>query len=228
MKTKRGLKVLEILNSKPVIGALIFIILGLSMVLAGNVIVKEGNLDVEENLNVTGNITASEGRVYDKTGYAGIPGEMRMYGGATAPSGWLLCNGANVSRTTYADLFTAIGTTFGAGDGSTTFTLPDLRGIFPRGAGTSGKLNRADGNAFAATLGTYSNDEFQKHKHSGTTRVWANTAEFLGGNNGNFASSNVFIENIFDGYAADGAYGTPRADDETAPANLGVTYIIKY
>lgn len=51
----------------------------------------------------------------------------------TAPSGYLKANGANVSRTTYAALFAAIGTTFGAGDGSTTFTLPDMRGEFPRG-----------------------------------------------------------------------------------------------
>jgi len=51
----------------------------------------------------------------------------------TAPTGWLKANGAAVSRTTYAALFAALGTTFGVGDGSTTFNLPDLRGEFPRG-----------------------------------------------------------------------------------------------
>jgi phage-related tail fiber protein len=51
----------------------------------------------------------------------------------SAPSGYLKANGAAVSRTTYADLFAAIGTTFGSGDGSTTFNLPDLRGEFVRG-----------------------------------------------------------------------------------------------
>ena len=51
----------------------------------------------------------------------------------TAPSGYLKANGAAVSRTTYSDLFAAIGTTFGVGDGSTTFALPDMRGEFPRG-----------------------------------------------------------------------------------------------
>lgn len=50
----------------------------------------------------------------------------------TAPTGWLKANGAAVSRTTYAALFAALGTTFGAGNGSTTFNLPDLRGYFPR------------------------------------------------------------------------------------------------
>jgi len=57
-----------------------------------------------------------------------VSGMLMPYAGASAPSGWLLCYGQAISRTTYADLFTAIGTVYGAGDGSTTFNLPDLRG----------------------------------------------------------------------------------------------------
>jgi phage-related tail fiber protein len=53
-------------------------------------------------------------------------------GGAGAPQGWLRCNGAAISRTTYSNLFSVIGTSFGVGDGSTTFNVPDFRGIFPR------------------------------------------------------------------------------------------------
>ncbi|MFY0399965.1 tail fiber protein [Brevundimonas naejangsanensis] len=60
-------------------------------------------------------------------------GAVSYFARATAPAGWLAANGAAVSRTTYADLFAAIGTTFGAGNGSTTFNLPDLRGEFVRG-----------------------------------------------------------------------------------------------
>ena len=60
-----------------------------------------------------------------------------MYGGEAAPTGWLLAAGSAVSRTTYATLFAAIGTTYGAGDGSTTFNLPDFRGVFPKGTGTT-------------------------------------------------------------------------------------------
>jgi len=56
------------------------------------------------------------------------PGEIKPSVLSAAPAGWLLCDGSAVSRDTYADLFDAIGTTFGAGDGSTTFNLPDLRG----------------------------------------------------------------------------------------------------
>ncbi len=63
----------------------------------------------------------------------------------TAPSGWLLCDGSAVSRTTYADLFAGIGTTYGSGDGSTTFNLPDMRGRVAMGAGT-GTGGGASGN----------------------------------------------------------------------------------
>lgn len=55
-------------------------------------------------------------------------GVVLPFAGSTAPTGWLLCFGQAVSRTTFASLFTALGTTYGAGDGSTTFALPDLRG----------------------------------------------------------------------------------------------------
>ncbi len=56
------------------------------------------------------------------------PGWLNDYAGSTAPSGWLLCAGQAVSRATYANLFAVIGTTYGVGDGSTTFNIPDLRG----------------------------------------------------------------------------------------------------
>lgn len=58
------------------------------------------------------------------------PGTIIHYAGRTVPSGWLICNGANVSRRDYAALFAAIGTTYGAGDGSSTFNLPNLNGRF--------------------------------------------------------------------------------------------------
>lgn len=70
------------------------------------------------------------------------PGVMKQFAGATAPSGWLLCNGSAVSRTTYAALFAAIGTAFGTGDGVTTFNVPNTQnrvlvgagGLYSRGA----------------------------------------------------------------------------------------------
>jgi microcystin-dependent protein len=64
---------------------------------------------------------------------SGGTGMIAYFAANAIPSGWLKANGANVSRTTYATLFSAIGTLYGAGDGVTTFTLPDMRGQFPRG-----------------------------------------------------------------------------------------------
>ena len=69
-------------------------------------------------------------------------GTIVSYAGASVPSGWLLCNGANVSRTTYANLFNAIGTRWGAGDGSTTFALPDSDGRVLQGATDVSKVGR--------------------------------------------------------------------------------------
>lgn len=60
------------------------------------------------------------------------------YAGSTSPSGWLLCFGQAISRTQYADLFAAIGTAYGTGDGSTTFNLPDLRGRVVAGVDNMG------------------------------------------------------------------------------------------
>lgn len=68
------------------------------------------------------------------------PGLMAPFAGSTAPAGWLLCDGSTVSRTTYAALFAVIGATYGAGDGSTTFALPDMRGRVAAGANASNAL----------------------------------------------------------------------------------------
>ncbi len=153
-------------------------------------------------------------------------GQISMYGGSSAPSGYLLCDGSAVSRTTYAALFTAISTTFGVGDGSTTFNVPDIRGIFVRGAGTHGTLTNANGTAFSGTLGTQQNDKMQGHAHSGNFPQVngshvndAGTGTLYGTGSTNSAS----IGNP----SADGANGTPRTGTETNPANISLTYIIK-
>lgn len=73
----------------------------------------------------------------------GAIGEIKWFAFNTAPDGYLVCNGANVSRETYADLFAVIGTTFGSGDGSTTFTLPNLIDKFAQGSTTVGTVKNA-------------------------------------------------------------------------------------
>jgi microcystin-dependent protein len=86
------------------------------------------------------------------------PGVIVPYGGTTEPTGWLFCYGQAISRTTYADLFTAISTTYGAGDGSTTFNLPDLRGRVvagqdDMGGSSANRLTNTSGGLNGDTLG---------------------------------------------------------------------------
>ena len=75
------------------------------------------------------------------------------FAGATAPDGYLLCYGQAVSRSTYSDLFAAIGTTYGAGDGSTTFNLPDLRGRLPVHQGSNYVIGQAAGTESVTVTG---------------------------------------------------------------------------
>lgn len=68
-------------------------------------------------------------------------GTVLPFAGSVAPEGWAFCDGSAKSRTGYSKLFAVISTSFGTGDGSTTFNLPDMRGVFPRGSGTNGTAN---------------------------------------------------------------------------------------
>lgn len=94
------------------------------------------------------------------------PGSLLPYAGVTEPAGWLFCYGQAISRTTYADLFTAIGTTYGTGDGSTTFNLPDLRGRVIAGQDDMGgvsanRLTNADDGLDGDVLGASGGGETQ-------------------------------------------------------------------
>ena len=86
------------------------------------------------------------------------PGLIMMSGTTDPPTGWLTCNGQEVSRTTYANLFAAIGETFGAGNGTTTFLVPDMRDRFP--GGVSGTV------ALASTGGATEFELNLDHKHA--------------------------------------------------------------
>lgn len=87
-------------------------------------------VDLDDELGYLSGLSAP---VQDQLNAAAPSGAVMAFAQNTAPTGWLKANGALVSRTTYAALFAAIGTTYGAGDGATTFKLPDLRGEFARG-----------------------------------------------------------------------------------------------
>lgn len=101
-------------------------------------------------------------------------GAVMAFARSTAPAGWLKANGAAVSRTTYSALFAAIGTTFGAGDGSTTFNLPDLRGEFLRG------WDDARGVDSGRTFGSWQDSDNKSHTHTAWTGADAHTHTWWG------------------------------------------------
>ena len=124
------------------------------------------------------------------------------------PNGWALCNGAAASRTTYASLFSVIGTAFGSGDGSTTFNLPDLRGYFVRGAGTNGDGVASD------TFGAKQADELKSHTH---------TSEFYGG-----ALGAPFTGPFISQYSTPANQNTlATGGTETRPRNIAMLACIK-
>lgn len=103
-------------------------------------------------------------------GFTLPPGTILEFAGATAPAGYLLCAGQLVSRTTYAALFDAIGIAFGAGDGSTTFGVPDRRGRVGLGKDNMGgtpanRVTSAVSGVSASTLGAVGGDQ-RLHAHS--------------------------------------------------------------
>lgn len=136
-------------------------------------------------------------------------------GNASALPGTLLCDGAAVSRTTYADLFAAIGVAYGSGDGSTTFNLPDTRGMFLRGAGT----NPSNANN-TTTRGNRQGDVYGSHTHEwvgqGRAGVGGSRDLFQYGSGGGTNNGNMIATNLNSG-------GT-----ETRPANVGVNYCIAF
>jgi microcystin-dependent protein len=100
-------------------------------------------------------------------------GAIEAYAGSTAPTGWLLSYGQAVSRTTYADLFAVISTTYGSGDGSTTFNLPDMRGravagVDNMGGTDAGRLSISNtlGTTTGAETHTLSSAEMPSHTHT--------------------------------------------------------------
>lgn len=113
---------------------------------------------------------------------AGVPtGAISLFGGATAPAGWLNCDGAAVSRTTFSDLFAIVGTAYGAGDGATTFNLPDFRLRFPRGVGSGSAIGAStNNNTHAHTVNVA--DGNHAHTHSVASSVSSSVSGNFSGN----------------------------------------------
>lgn len=133
---------------------------------------------------------------------SGATGMVLPFAGSTAPSGFLLCYGQAVSRTTYADLFTVISTTYGVGDGSSTFNLPDLRGriiagLDNLGGSSANRITDAQADSLAGVFGTETHTlttaEMPAHSHGLTTfktnTTGSNPRHLLDGNSNNSAAT---------------------------------------
>lgn len=135
-------------------------------------------------------------------------GKISHFAMSAAPAGWLKCNGAAVSRTAYAALFAAIGTTYGNGDGATTFNLPELRGEFVR------SLDDGRGVDTGRAIGSWQVDIFASHNHAQDSRTLLGVAG---------AAAQVGSANGINGGTTDNTGGS-----ETRPRNVAALACIKY
>lgn len=148
-----------------------------------------------------------------------LPGSIVYHAKNTVPAGYLKANGAAVSRTTYADLFAEIGTTFGVGDGSNTFNLPELRAEFVRGWDDSRGVDSGRG------FGTYQDDALKNHQHS-TNDATAGAVNY--GNDGTGLSRNnvTGITSTTSGQLT--SVPINMNFSETRPRNVALLACIKY
>lgn len=154
-------------------------------------------------------LTASTIEAIDSAaaGAAQKAGEVSFFAMNSAPTGWIKANGAAISRTTYAALFSAIGTTFGTGDGSTTFNVPDMRGYFSRGWADNGSVD--SGRAF----GSSQQDDFKSHNHASAANGAPNQRPVGGG--------------VWESATAGSVTGS-TGGTETRPKNVALLACIKY
>ena len=134
---------------------------------------------------------------------------------AAAPAGWLICDGAAISRTTYIDLYLVILETWGPGNNNSTFNIPDLRASFLRGVGTSIGYTDNTGNI---VIGAVQNDAIQAHRHQ--LRIFTGTALYGPGYGDNYS--------IISNYNTLGVIDARVDANETRVKNKGVQFCIKY
>ena len=168
------------------------------------------------NLSTTlaGDFTISQGTGTIGTGITNrlVPvGSVIAFAVNSAPTGWLGADGSAVNRTTYASLFSTIGTTHGTGDGSTTFNLPDLRGIFVRGSGSQ----TISGTTYSGTFAERQQDDFKSHTHTFNDTGVSQTG--LTGGPTPFLNAGTTAKTT-------GSTG----GTETRPANIALLYCIKF
>lgn len=148
-------------------------------------------------------------------------GQISAFGQANPPSGWIKCNGAAISRTVYANLFAAIGVTFGTGNGSTTFNVPDLRGEFVRG------LDDGRGVDGSRQIGSSQGHQFQTHAHGAVGSILNGAVATNAGQ----AGRNSVVSYADPAGTAKVNTTAPlngTSGSETRPRNVALPYFIKF
>lgn len=150
-------------------------------------------------------------------------GKVIQYAGTSAPTGYIACDGSAISRSTYSALFSAISTTWGSGNGTTTFNVPDLRGAFLRGSGTSS----LDPNSPRA-VGSFQAEAYLSHTHTDSGHTHSTTSYVLVGGGGTFAGNPPYYQTTT-GFTSGTGYASIQASGgaETRPDNYAVLMCIK-
>ena len=146
-------------------------------------------------------------------------GTIIAYSSSTAPDGYLKCEGQAISRTDYSQLFAAIGTTYGVGDGSTTFNLPDLTDKFLKGSTTAGTVEQA---GLPNITGSFYAYGYSSRVTSGSFSATQSAANRLQSGNSNGYDYNEYS---FSAKNSNSIYGNSNT---VTPANTSVVYCIKY
>lgn len=195
--------------------------------LNSNVVHKDGTVAMTGQLILTGNPTVMLGAAPKQYVDAmvttpALPGVVVMWGGAGVPVGWLECNGQAVSRAVYATLFAAVSTTHGAGDGSTTFNVPDFRGRAPFGNGTM-----SPGGVVPWTPGSkWGSEWLQSHLHTVPSIYDAQDTPHTHSGKAGQLSEGSFSADGWSAANAPTSY-TGSGGSENIPPGTGIIFIIK-
>jgi microcystin-dependent protein len=176
--------------------------------LSGITVTEMASANVSQFTNDAGYVSAAT---------ASLPiGAMVGYGGTSAPTSWLLCDGAAVSRTTYAALFAIIGTNFGVGDGSTTFNVPDSRGRSILGTSVTYPIGTTLGSVLHSHApGTLVNDTAPSHTHTMSGTSGPGSSHTHGSFTGSSGSSGSHTHGGNTGSAAPPNHGHAFTSDST-------------
>lgn len=179
---------------------------------------------------IVGDVVDLDSRLTSNSPFLCPVGSMLQYGGNTNPTGWLICNGDPVSRTTYAALFAVLSTSYGTGDGSTTFNLPDLRGRVPVGKGTNADvdvLGDNDGAALANRRVKHNHVVNQTaHTHAGVVNISDTGPDGAIAKMGRNDGGNQFSQQMTSSNA-NITIGPQTTAPTDGPSFLTVNYIIK-